>query len=280
MQIRLRTCDDIAKRLAPRIARDYSACQVRARLADFLLFFFRAKKRLAARSKIVGHRIALSTATRVVVELRSSVADGRRGSPRRGGLRNRPVFSRGASASRRRKRRRRFMNYDRLGRGRAGPVSSRRAGKADERERERERERARARIRARRDGTPTWTARKAPRNVTYARAYKAFLAVIRNGRAARKRKRDVAGATPRRSRDGVATPAGGTPGAARKISGGKTHRCYASCGLCQLRSSRAKRLSGGRDVTRAARARGGPRPMARRWRWRHRAAPRGGAPPF
>lgn len=76
---------------------------------------------------------------------------------------------------------------------------------------------------------------------------------------ARKRKHGLADETLRRLRDGVATPAGGTPGTARKISGGKTHRCYASCGLCQLRSSRAKRLSGGRDVTRAARARDGPR---------------------
>lgn len=97
------TRGDIAKRLAPRIVRDYfAAYQVRG-TSPARGFFFRAKRRLARKSWPTMR--ASEGDTHVATELRSSVAGGRRGCPRRGGLRNRPVSSRGASASRQRKRR-------------------------------------------------------------------------------------------------------------------------------------------------------------------------------
>lgn len=205
--------------------------------------FFRAKKRLAQKSWATVRDFTLNCA------VASRVGDADTRAPKSTGFLVRRV---GVAAE---KTSRHFMNYDRFGRD---PEQTSQFHHR-KREREKERVRTRARIRIRTDSTLIQTARKAPRNVTYACTYKALLAAIRDKRAARKRKHKPADEAPRRWRDSVATPVADTPSTAQKISAGKTHRCYASCGLCQLRSSRAKRLSGGRDVTRVARARSGPR---------------------
>lgn len=142
MQIRIHTSTrpihgGIAKRLAPRIARDYT---VRARYVRVsrVLFFPALKNRGGPRRDDTRSPLNCAVASRV------GDAEARDAAPKSTGFLARRVGVAAEETSRH------FMNYDRLGRSRAGvPVSScrgRRSGRGRERERENERAHAYARV--------------------------------------------------------------------------------------------------------------------------------------
>lgn len=164
---------------------------------------------------------------------------GRRGSPRRRAPRS-TGFSRRDADGRRRDERRSTTNYD--GREANGKTRRRRSGK-----RERTHEYVRV---AKKTRTATRrTVRGASRRAAAAETRVTYNTYVHTRVHIRRFSRDTDRARAAASEDAGGPARRRDAIGRRELSRGnvwrKTHRCYASSGLCQLRSSRAKRHSAG-----------------------------------